>query len=119
MAAPSTSPAFCSARSRLRELPFRSAVDPGTSGVAVKRVLFVVLAVVVLLTGIPLVMGMPPMDCVDCDFGMIVVSGCVVAVLAATAAVALALFAVTLRGRSLVLAGRLDAFPLDRPPRLA
>lgn len=84
-----------------------------------KRVVLAVLAVVVLLTGIPLVMGMPPMDCADCDFGMIVVSSCVVAVLTATAAAALALLAVMLRGRPLVLAGRLAAFRLDRPPRLA
>ncbi len=84
-----------------------------------KRVLFVVLAVVVLLTGIPLVMGMPAMDCAGCNFGMIVMSSCLVAVLAATAAVALSLFAVMLRGRTLVLAGRLVAFRLDRPPRLA
>ena len=84
-----------------------------------KRVLFVALAVVVLLTGIPLVMGMPAMGCEDCDFGMIVVSSCVAAILAATAAVALALFAVMLRGRPLVLAGRLLTFRLDRPPRLA
>ena len=84
-----------------------------------KRVLFVVLAVVVVLTGIPLVMGMPPMDCGDCDFGMTVVSSCVVAVLTATAAVALALFTVMLAGRLLVLPGRLAGFRLDRPPRLA
>ncbi len=95
------------------------AVDPGTSGIAGKRVLFVALAVVVLLTGIPLVMGMPPMDCADCDFGMIIASSCVVAILAVTAAVALALFAVMLRGRPLLVAGRLAAFRLDRPPRLA
>ena len=94
------------------------AIAPGTSGLAVKRVLFVVLAVVVLLTGIPLVMGMPAMDCADCDFGMIIMSSCVVAVLAATAAVALALLAVMLRGRRLVLADRVASFRLDRPPRL-
>lgn len=98
---------------------FGSGRRPGIFGLAVKRVFFVVLAVVVLVTGIPLVMAMPPMDCGDCDLGMIIVSSCVLAILAATAAVALALFAVMLRGRPLVLTGRLTAFRLDRPPRLA
>ena len=92
---------------------------PGYVRPPVKRVIFVVLAVVVLVTGIPLVMGMPPMDCGDCELGMIVVSSCVAAVLSATAAFALALLAVMLRGRPMVLTSRLAAFRLDRPPRLA
>lgn len=119
MTVPSTSPALEVRDDGYTSSPFPSAVDPGSLGFAVKRVLFVVLALVVLLTGIPLVMGMPAMDCADCDFGMILVSSCVVAVLAATAAVALALFAVMLRSRPLVLPGRLLTFRLDRPPRLA
>jgi uncharacterized membrane protein len=84
-----------------------------------KRALVVALVVVVLLTGIPMLMTMSATVCVDCDLGLVALSMCVLAVLAAMVAVAAGLFGVPLRTRNTVRASLLVASGLDRPPRLA
>lgn len=84
-----------------------------------KRVVVVALVVVVLLTGIPVVMGMPLMECADCDVGTIAASGCILAVLTAIAALALSLLGVRLPLRSPGFARLLASSGLYRPPRLA
>jgi len=83
-----------------------------------KRVLVVALVVVVLFTGIPVVVGMPVMDCANCDLGVVVASACLFAVLA-TVAVVLALLALPLRRRIDLFTDLLAASRLERPPRLA
>ena len=83
-----------------------------------KRVVVVALVVVVLLTGIPVVMGMPLMECADCDLGTMA-SGCILAVLTAIAALALSLLGVRLPVRSPSFARLLASSGLYRPPRLA
>lgn len=83
-----------------------------------KRVLVVALVVVVLFTGIPVVMGMPTADCVDCDLAMMAASSCIFGVLAAAVGVALVLLALQLRTRTPVFASLLSTSGLDRPPRL-
>lgn len=84
-----------------------------------KRVAVVALVVVVLLTGIPVVMGMPLMECADCDLGTIAASSCILAVLTAMVALALSLLAVRLPLRSRNFAMLLASSGLYRPPRLA
>lgn len=85
----------------------------------VKRVLVVTLVVVVLLTGIPVVMGMPMVTCSDCDLATMMANSCILAVLAGLVALALNLLAVRLAVRPPTLAGLVVSSGLDRPPRLA
>lgn len=77
------------------------------------------LVAVVVLTGIPVVLGMPAADCADCGLGMLVASSCVAGVLTALAGAALALLALQLRTRAAVPAVRLATSGLYRPPRPA
>ncbi len=84
-----------------------------------KRLLVVALVAVVLLTGIPVVMGMPLMACADCDLATIVATSCMLAVLTAMVAVALTLLAVRVPVPPALLAGLIPSSGLDRPPRLA
>lgn len=84
-----------------------------------KRLLIVALVVVVVFTGIPVVIGMPMVACADCDLGVVATTMCVLAILAAVAALmALQLKSLLSPRRygfvDLVVAGR-----LERPPRLA
>jgi len=94
--------------------------DPGGKlDFNVKRVLVVALVVVVLLTGIPVVMGMPMVACSDCDVATMAATSCMLAVLMGLVALALSLLAVRLAVRPPILAGLLVSSGLDRPPRLA
>ncbi len=84
-----------------------------------KRALVVALVVAVLFTGIPMLMVMSGLNCVDCDLAMAAATGCVLGVLAATLLVAFALFGVPLRMRPVLHASLLATSGLDRPPRLS
>ena len=84
-----------------------------------KRAVVVALVVVVLLTGIPVVMGMPLMGCADCDLGTIAATVCILAVVTAMVALALSLLAVRLPVRSPNFVALLASSGLYRPPRLA
>ena len=84
-----------------------------------KRVVVVALVVVVLLTGIPVVMGMPLMECADCDLGTIAATVCISAVLTAMAALALSLLGVRLPLRAPNFTSLVASSGLYRPPRLA
>ena len=79
----------------------------------------VLLVLVILLTGIPLAMGMPMADCADCELGVLAVGACVFAVLAAAVALFAATFSSELRPRRFTFLTRLVADGLERPPRLA
>ncbi len=83
-----------------------------------KKVLLVALVMVVVLTGIPVVVGMPMASCADCDQGIMTSALCL-AVLASVAALFLAAATLRLRIASPQLQGRLAPFALERPPRLA
>ncbi len=85
----------------------------------VKQLLVVVLVLVILLTGIPLAMGMPAADCTDCDLGVLAAGVCVFAVLAAAVALVAAQVGAELRPRRFTFLTRLTADGLERPPRLA
>lgn len=85
----------------------------------VKRVLLVTLVLVVLVTGIPIVMGMPMVACTDCDLATIMTNTCMLAVLEGLVALALSLLALRLAARAPSLAGLIVSSGLDRPPRLA
>lgn len=84
-----------------------------------KRALVMTLVLVVLFTGVPMLMVMSTTSCVDCDLALMFGSSCVLAVLAALVAVALALLGVPLRSRPALRASLLAASGLERPPRLA
>ncbi len=84
-----------------------------------KRLLVVALVVVVMLTGIPVVMGMPLMACADCDLATIAATSCILAVLTAMVAIALTLLALRVSVRPALLEGLISSSGLDRPPRLA
>lgn len=90
----------------------------GYDGVVVKHALVFALVVVVLFTGVPIVMGMPAMDCAECDFAVVLIGTCLPAVLTAVG-FALLLLAVRFREPTVILASLLAASGLDRPPRLA
>ena len=79
----------------------------------------VALVVILILFGIPVIMGMSGVACVDCDFGILVAGACAFAVLAAAVGVVLARHAVRLRVRPDLLARVLAASGLYRPPRSA
>ncbi|MBW3575876.1 MAG: hypothetical protein KY450_13735 [Actinobacteria bacterium] len=84
-----------------------------------KQLLVILLVLVILLTGIPLVMGMPVGDCADCDLGVLAAGVCVSAVLAAAVALMAGQVSAELRPRRLRFLTRLVAGGLERPPRLA
>lgn len=85
-----------------------------------KKALFVVLIVVVVVTGLPLVMGTPAMAaCQDCGPAVAVAQSCTVAVLAAAGGLVLALIALRLRSREEIVRLLLLGSLLERPPRLA
>jgi hypothetical protein len=84
----------------------------------VKQVLVVALVVVVVLTGIPLVVGMPAADCAECELGVLAAGACVAALLTAAALLAFATGS-QLRRRRCTFTSRLVAGRLERPPRLA
>lgn len=78
----------------------------------------VLLVLVVVVTGLPIVMGMSAMaPCADC--GPAVVAACTVAILAAGVAIVLALVALRLGSRRQPMRLLLRSFLLERPPRLA
>ena len=82
------------------------------------KALVVLLVLVVVVTGLPMVMGMSAMaPCADC--GPAVLAACAVAILAAGVAVVLALLAQRLASRRQMMRLLLHAFVLERPPRLA
>ncbi len=84
-----------------------------------KKALFVVLVVVVLLTGLPVLVTMSGMaTCPDCGQAISAGSMCAVAALAIGAGI-LALLTQRLRRRRDVLRLLLHSFLLERPPRLA
>ncbi len=77
----------------------------------------VLLVLVVVVTGLPIVMGMSAMvTCADC--GPAVLAACAVAILAGGVAVVLALLALRLRSRPQAMRLLLHSFLLERPPRL-
>ncbi|MGH9151271.1 MAG: hypothetical protein ACRD03_02455 [Acidimicrobiales bacterium] len=84
-----------------------------------KRALVVGLVIVVVITGIPVVVGMSGAACADCDLGVLLAGACVAAVLAAAVGIALARRTERLPARSEPLAGLLATSGLYRPPRLA
>ncbi|MFP5319164.1 MAG: hypothetical protein ACLGI2_12850 [Acidimicrobiia bacterium] len=83
-----------------------------------KKALVVLLVLVVVVTGLPIVMGMSAMaPCADC--GPAVLAACSVAILAAGVAIVLALLALRLGTRRQAVRLLLHSFLLERPPRLA
>ena len=89
-------------------------------GVVVKNALVVLLVVVVVMTGLPVLMGMSGMAaCQDCGPAVLVGAGCAAAVLAAGVAIALGLVSQRLRVRRDALRLLLLGFLLERPPQLA
>ena len=78
------------------------------------------LVVVVMVTGMPVVMGMAGMAwCADCGPAVLVGPACVAAILAAGVTLLVALIAERLRRRDEAFRGLLRSFLLERPPRLA
>lgn len=78
----------------------------------------VLLVLVVLVTGLPIVMGMSAMaPCAGC--GPAVLAGCTVAILAAGVAMVLALVALRLGRRGQAMRLLLHSFLPERPPQLA
>lgn len=81
-----------------------------------KKAVAILLVVIVLVTGVPLVMGGPVL-CVDCDTAAMA-SMCTLGVLLA-AGLALVLLMARLRRDRAAVVPLLFAFALERPPRLA
>lgn len=79
----------------------------------------VLLVLVILVTGIPLAMGMPMADCADCELSVLAAGACVSAVLAAAVALLAAQISSELRTRRFTFLTRVVADGLERPPRLA
>ena len=85
-----------------------------------KKALVLLLVVVVVLTGLPVVMGMAGMAwCSDCGPAVLVGPACVAAVLAAGVILLVALLAERIRRRNEAFRMLLRGFLLERPPRLA
>jgi len=86
----------------------------------VKKALVVLLVLVVVVTGLPIVMGMTAMaSCHDCGRAVTVDTACTLAVLATGIALVFALASRQLRSRRQVMLLLLYSFLLERPPRLA
>ena len=84
-----------------------------------KKALVVLLVAVVLVTGLPILMGMSGMAaCQDCG-PAVLVGSCTLAVLAAGITLALVLLALRLTRRRESVPLLLHSFLLERPPRLA
>ena len=77
----------------------------------------IALVVLVVFTGIPVAMGMPMGDCVDCDLGLLLGGICLLAVLGLVAAAAAHGHSL-LRLTRFASLGRLLTGGLERPPRL-
>ena len=85
-----------------------------------KKAVVVLLVMVVIVTGLPIMMGMSGMaSCPECQPGVLVGLACMLAVLAAGVALSLALLSQRLRRRPVVVRRLLQNFVLERPPRLA
>lgn len=85
-----------------------------------KKALVVLLVVVVIVTGLPVLMGMSGMaSCRDCGPALLVGAACAVAILAAGVALLVALLMQRLRRRTAAVRLLLHTFLLERPPRLA
>ncbi len=85
-----------------------------------KKALLVLLVVVVVLTGLPIPMGMAGMaSCPDCGPAVLVGATCAMAILVAGVALLSALFTQRLRSGAAVIRLQLRTFLLERPPRLA
>ncbi len=82
-----------------------------------KKALLIALVVLVIVTGVPLVMGMPGMSCPDCGRAALMSSPC--AVLLMAFGLFLALASERLRSRREQCLALLHAFAIERPPRLA
>jgi hypothetical protein len=87
----------------------------------VKKALAIALVVVVLMTGLPIFMGMSDMaTCRDCGPAFLHAgAGCTLAVLVAGFTLLLVFAAQRLRDRNDILRLQWHAFLLERPPRLA
>ena len=76
------------------------------------------LVLVVVLTGLPILMGMSGMaSCADCGPAVLAGATCAMAILVSGVALLLALFTQRLRSRTAVM--RLQLHPFLRSPRLA
>lgn len=85
-----------------------------------KKALVLLLVVVVVLTGLPVVIGMAGMgSCAECGPAVLVGATCTAAVLAAGVILLVALLAERLRRRNESFRLLLRVFLLERPPRLA
>ena len=85
-----------------------------------KKALLVLVAVVVVLTGLPILMGMAGMaSCADCGPAVLAGATCAMAILASGVALLLALLTQRLRSGTAVIGLQLLTFLLERPPRLA
>ena len=98
----------------------RRATRPSMS-IAMKRALFVVLVVIVVVTGLPLVMGMGPMTvCPECGPAVVArATDCLPAAVLVLAAGFLLAFAGRLRLRAARPPAHLFGRVLERPPRWA
>lgn len=84
----------------------------------VKRALFIALVIVVLMTGLPVLMGMAGMAaCADCGPGVLLPMTCMAA-LAGVAAVLPALLRSRFRSRERLLRLALVTSVFERPPQL-
>lgn len=84
-----------------------------------KKALVVSLVVIVMVTGLPVPMGMSGMaECHECDQAFVAM-GCALAVLAVGVALFVLLAGIRLRPRDDLSRLRLYAFLFERPPRLA
>ncbi|MDQ3571203.1 MAG: hypothetical protein M3396_11420 [Actinomycetota bacterium] len=86
-----------------------------------RKALVLTLVVMVVVTGLPLIMGMSGMaPCPECGPALLAGGGfCTVAVLAAVAVLLVVLLARRLRSFDAVFAHQLHSFVIERPPRLA
>lgn len=97
--------------------PGRHWMTSGYTGRGVKRGIVVAVLVILLLAGLPVLVGMGGMTvCADCDLG--IVGGVCLAFLAAAAAVGFLLLHGRVRLRHARVRVSLFAFALERPPQL-
>lgn len=86
----------------------------------VNRALIAVVVIAVVLTGLPLLMGMAGMPaCPDCGPALLAGSACALAILAAGATLLFAMIGQRLPSLDTVMRLRLHPVPLERPPQLA
>ena len=85
-----------------------------------KKALIVGLIVLVVVTGIPIIVGMPSMaNCQDCGPAALFGQGCALAILALGAALLLAMWRRRLGRFEHSLLVEFHRFALERPPQLA